>query len=292
MAAPVAPAGPVRRPSLITQQDVEVEVERLFGTDGVVVRVHTDDPSQAARDAAFRELLDSLKMYGYTDAVTVEAPGADSITKALAVLAKEHLQRQLFQQILLTFGGKVVNPLVQILDSSPAAVRARMAELRPQLLSAVSTLKISHETASLLRDDLARLLSPDYLDMLADHEEKVQRPLAEKLAHEVLHLIGATFQRAFRKWPEHARHIGESVSRRMGARVSLRASPAVIRERIVEGIDDFLWVETSNELDGALKGLLARYDWSRLVDRPPPEIDRAVYREFAEACWHLVSNNA
>jgi hypothetical protein len=287
-----SPDAPHRPPSLITQRDVEAEVDRLFATDGLVVRVHTDDPSQAARDAAFRELLDSLRMYGYTEAVTVEAPGAASITKALSVLAKEHLQRQLFQQILLTFGGKVVNPLVQILDSSPEAVRERMNELRAQLIGSVGTLKISNETAGLLREDLKRLLSPEYLDMLAEHEEKVQRPLAQKLAHEVLHLIGATFQRAFRRWPEHARHIGESVSRRMGARVSLRTSPAVIRERIIEGIEDFLWVETSNELDGALKGLLARYDWSKLVDRPAPEIDRAVYREFADACWHLVSSHA
>lgn len=280
------------RSSLITKQDVEQEVERLFGSDGVVVRVLSDDPSQSARDAAFGELLESLRMYGYTDAVTVDAPDTDSIYKGLAVLAKEHLQRQLFQRILLTFGGKVVNPLVAILDSTPQVVRSRMDELRSTLLSSVGQLKISHETASLLRDDLARLLTPEYLDMLAEHEEKVQRPLAEKLAHEVLHLIGATFQRAFKRWPHHARTVADSVSRRMGARVSLRTSPKVIRDRIIEGIEDFLWVETSNELDGALRQLLARYEWNKLVDRPPPEIDRDVYREFAEACWDLVSNNA
>jgi hypothetical protein len=282
----------VRRPSLITQRDVEVEVERLFGNEGVVVRVHSDDPSQAARDEAFRELLDSLKMYGYADAVTVEAPGADSITKALGVLAGERLQRQLFQRILSTFGGKVVNPLVQILESSPQGVRERMEDLRVRLVASVAELKISSETADLLRADLKKLLTDEYIDMLAEHEEKVQRPLATNLAQEVLHLIGATFQRAFRKWPVHARHIGESVARRIGTRVSLRASPAVIRDRIIEGIEDFLWVETSNELDGALRGLLAKYDWSKLVDRPAPEIDRSVYREFAEACWHLVSESA
>lgn len=285
-------AAPPRRPSLqISTRDVEEEIERLFGTDGVVVRVHTDDPSRSARDSAFRELLDSLKMYGYTDVATVEAPGAESIAKALAVLAKDHLQRQLFQKILLTFGGRVVNPLVALLDSS-TDVRDRMQGLRKSLLASVGQLKISAETASLLREDLQRLLTSDYLDMLAEHEEKVQRPLAEKLAQDVLHLIGATFQRAFRKWPEHARRIAESVARRMGGRVSLRTSPAVIRDRIIEGIEDFLWVETSNELDGALRQLLARCDWSRLVDKPPPEIDKSVYREFAEECWSLVSNNA
>src|SRR5689334_4955951 len=98
MAAPVAPPRAVppplpaaarRSPSIsITKKDIEQEVERLFGTDGLVVRVQSDDPSQSARDAAFGDLLDSLRMYGYTDAVTVEAPGSDSITKALAVLAK------------------------------------------------------------------------------------------------------------------------------------------------------------------------------------------------------------
>ncbi|MEZ4295672.1 MAG: hypothetical protein R3B70_11900 [Polyangiaceae bacterium] len=280
------------RPSLITKQDVELEVERLFGTDGLVVRVLSDDPSQTARDEAFGELLESLKMYGYTDAVTVEAPGTDAIWKGLSVLGKEHLQRQLFQRILMTFGGKVVNPLVSILDSSPEGVRARMEDLKKTLLSTVSQLKISHETGTLLREDMGKLLSAEYLDMLAEHEEKVQRPLAEKLAHEVLHLIGATFQRAFKRWPDNARTIADSISRRMGARVSLRTSPKLIRDRIIEGIEDFLWVETSNELDGALHGLLARYQWSKLVDRPAPEIDREVYREFAMACWDLVSNNA
>lgn len=286
------PQSPHRSPSLITKKDVEQEVERLFGTEGVVVRVLSDDPSQSARDAAFATLLESLRMYGYTDAVTVEAPGTDAIYKGLSVLAKEHLQRQLFQRILLTFGGKVVNPLVTILDSTPDGVRARISDLRDTLLMSVSQLKISHETASLLREDLARLLTSEYLDMLAEHEEKVQRPLAEKLAHEVLHMIGATFQRAFRRWPDHARTVADSVSRRMGARVSLRTSPKIIRDRIIEGIEDFLWVETSNELHGALRQLLQRYEWNKLVDRPVPEIGRDVYREFAEACWDLVSNNA
>lgn len=287
-----AAQSPARAPSLITKKDVEQEVERLFGSEGVVVRVQSDDPSQSARDAAFNDLLESLRMYGYTDAVTVAAPDTDAIYKGLAVLAKEHLQRQLFQRILLTFGGKVVNPLVAILDSTPEGVRKRMTDLRATLLGRVAELKISHETATLLRDDLGKLLTDEYLDMLAEHEEKVQRPLAEKLAHEVLHLIGATFQRAFRRWPHHARTVADSVSRRMGARVSLRTSPKLIRDRIIEGIEDFLWVETSNELDGALRQLLHRYEWSKLVDRPAPEIDRDVYREFAEACWDLVSNNA
>jgi len=285
--------GPGRRPSLtVTTRDVEEEVERLFGNDALVVRVLSDDPSQKARDAAFGELLDSLRMYGYTDAVTVEAPGSNAIARALSVLGKEHLQRQLFQRILLTFGGKVVDPLVAILQSSPFGVRTRMTELRETLLSNVGQLKISHETAGVLRDDLKKVLTDEYLDMLAEHEEKVQRPQASRLAQEVLHLIGATFQRAFKKWPQHASVIAESVARRMGARVSLKTSPAVIRDRIVEGIEEFLWVETSNELDGALQQLMARYEWSKLVERPAPEIDRAVYREFAEACWQLVSNNA
>jgi hypothetical protein len=288
-----APAvGPRRRPSLqISTRDVEAEVERLFGTDGLVVRVHSDDPSQTARNSAFAELLESLRMYGYTDSATVETPGADAIHKALAVLSKDHLQRQLFQKILLTFGGRIVNPLVAILETA-RGVRGRMDDLRTSLLAGVKQLKISAETANLLREDMERLLTPEYLDMLAEHEEKVQRPLAEKLAQEVLHLIGATFQRAFKKWPDHACLIADGVARRMGGRMSLRTSPAVIRDRIIEGIEDFLWVETSNELDGALRQLLTRYDWSKLVDRPLPEVDRAVYREFAEACWNLVSNNA
>lgn len=295
MSAPGSSVPPVpssRRSSLlISKQDVEAEVEQLFRTEGLVVRVLSDDPSQSARDAAFHELLESLQMYGLREHVTVEAPGAASISKALGVLSKEHLQRQLFQQILLTFGGRIVNPLVQILDTT-RAVRSRMDDLRTSLLSTVNELKISAETAALLREDLRKVLTDEYLDMLADHEERVQRPLAEKLAQEVLHLIGATFQRAFRKWPEHAPRIADGVVRRMGGKFSLQTSPTVIRDRIIEGVEEFLWVETSNELDGGLRQLLSRYDWHKLVDRPLPEVDREVYREFADACWHIVSNNA
>src|SRR5262245_21109142 len=118
MSVAAAPAPPKRPSLLVSLKDVEQEVERLFGTDGVVLRVQSDDPSQSARNAAFSELLDSLRMYGYTEAVTVEAPSSEAIGKALGVLGKEHLQRQLFQKILLTFGGRIVNPLVQILDST------------------------------------------------------------------------------------------------------------------------------------------------------------------------------
>jgi hypothetical protein len=289
MSAALELAGP---PSFVTQRNVEQEVERLFGSDGLVVRVLSDDPSQSARNAAFTELLDSLKMYGYNDSITVESPGVDTIARGLDVLSDPQLQRRLFQQILLSFGGKIVDPLAALLETSPLGLRSLMTELREALLVTVGQFKISHGTASLLRDDMRWVLTDEYLAKLADHEEKVQRPQAAKLAQEVLHLIGATFQRAFNKWPAHARVIAESVARRMGARVSLPASPAVIRDRIVEGIEDFLWGETSHELDGALAQLMERYKWVELVDRPAPVMDRAAYREFAVACWELVSSNA
>src|SRR5262245_27173578 len=101
-----APTEPRRTPSVsISRADVEIEVERLFGTDGLVMRVLGDDQSREARNQAFTELLSSLAMYGYTPAqpLTVDAPTADDLTRALAVLAQPHLQRQLFHRVLTTF---------------------------------------------------------------------------------------------------------------------------------------------------------------------------------------------
>ncbi len=127
--------------------------------------------------------------------------------------------------------------------------------------------------------------------MLAEHEEQVQRPKVVELAQQVLHLVGAVFQRAFSSWPSHAESIADSVSRRMGPSISLRENPVVIRGRIVEGIEEFLWVETSTELSGALSQLLSQQCYAELVDGPLPTIDRAMYHAFAQACWNLVEQN-
>jgi hypothetical protein len=127
--------------------------------------------------------------------------------------------------------------------------------------------------------------------MLAEHEEKVQRPRVKQLAQEVLHLVGSTFQRAFQHWGENAVQIADSVSRRFGKKLRFGAHPTLIRSRIVEALEEFLWVETSAELSGALSQLFAQRAYSGLVAEPRVEVDRAVYRQFAEACWDIISEH-
>lgn len=283
---------------VIRAEDVEQEVSRLFatGTDGLVITVHGGG-TVSAREDAFRELLASLALYDdrFADRaaeITVEPPSREALTSALGVLGKPYLQRKLFQRILWTFGRQMVDPLGAILDAAPGgALIERLTSMRSELLRVASQLSLTRETQSILSNDLTKLLDSEYLTMLAEHEERVQRPRLERLAREMLHLIGATFQRSFRQWPAHAAQISESVHHRLGPRVSLRENPRVLRQKIVEGIDDFLWVETSTELTGALEGLYRTHRADTLL-AGPPQLERAVYREFAEACWELIAEHA
>ncbi len=290
---------PIPKPPVtISQHDIEDEIARLFGDPGetgLVIRVHGEDGNLSSRSEAFRELLSSLALYDYhgqAQEVTVKPPDPESMAKALAVLGKPHLKRRLFERILLTFGKHIVEPLGQILDTTPGGLLLeRMASLRATVLSWIADLKLTHETQSILSGDLAKLLSDEYLQMLAEHEEKVQRPRVSELAQQLLHLIGSTFERAFRQWPKHARHIAESVARRMASHMTLRESPVVIRERIIEGIEEYLWIETSTEITGAVGQLFMQPQYRGITAEGPPELERDTYRKFAEACWDIVSEN-
>lgn len=289
-----------RRPAptlTISQADVEQEISRLFGEHGhagLVIRVQGEDSTVSGRSEAFRELLDSLAIYdfrGHTEEIRVKPPDVKAITMALSVLGTARVKRRLFERILLTFGKRIVEPLGQILDTTPGGLLlGRMSGLRNNLLAWIAQLKLTHETQQILTGDLRKLLSDDYLTMLAEHEEQVQRPRVAELAQQLLHLIGTNFERAFRHWPSHARIIADSVSRRMGVHMTLRESPLVIRERIVEGIEEFLWIETSTELTGALQQLFQQPRYQGLTEGPPA-IERTTYRQFAEACWDIISEN-
>lgn len=134
------------------------------------------------------------------------------------------------------------------------------------------------------------LLNDDYLGMLAEHEEQVQRPLVKQLAQEALHLIGATFRGAFQHWNRNAMQIAEGVQRRLRGQLKLRESPVIIRKRIIEGLEEFLWVETSTELSGAL-GQLFSQDKYRGVVESPPVVERQLYAEFAATCWEIIQDN-
>lgn len=285
-------------PEIISRRDIEQEIARLFGDPnetGLVIRVHGEDGTTSGRTQAFRELLESLQLYdfqGSAEEITVKPPDAEAMTKALSVLGAPQLKRRLFERILVTFGKRMVDPLGQILDTTPGgALLTRMSHLREIMLGWIADLKLTQETQQIVTADLRGLLSDDYLAMLAEHEEHVQRPRVAELAQEILHLIGSTFERAFRHWPSHAKTIAESVSRRMDSKLSLRESPLVIRERIIEGIEEFLWIETSTELTGAIRQLFVQPRYQGLTAEGPPEVDRQSYREFAEACWDIVSEN-
>lgn len=282
----------------VSLADVEREIASLFGEAGhagLVIRVHGEDSTTSGRSEAFRELLDSLAMYDFRgnseEEIRVKPPDRKAITAALSVLGAPQAKRRLFERILLTFGKRIVEPLGHILDTTPGGLLlARMANLRNNLLAWIAQLKLTHETQQMLTGDLRRLLSDEYLTMLAEHEEQVQRPRVAELAQHILHLIGTTFERAFRHWPDHARLIGDSVSRRMGMQMTLRESPLVIRERIVEGIEEFLWIETSTELTGAIQQLFQQPRYQGLTEKPPA-IERVTYGQFAQACWDIISEH-
>lgn len=287
-------------PPLVSDADVEREILRLFtssaSAEHVVVRVHGDDRSPTSRREAFRDLLESLAMYDeryrHGQQVLVEPPSFAAIRQGLGVLGDERLKRRLFERVLKTFGARMIDPLGEMLDTMPGgALLTRMEGLRDEILSGVDELGLTQETQQILLGDLRRLLTHEYLVMLAEHEENVQRPRVKELAREVLQLIGETFQRAFRHWPVHAERIAESVARRLGASVELRENPGLIRTRIVEGVEEFLWVETSTELSGALAQLFRQQRYAGLIDGAAPETDREMYHEFAETCWDLIEEN-
>jgi hypothetical protein len=284
--------------SLVTHGDVEQTVRNLFSvadTRDLVVRVHGAGDSEERNDA-FGELLASLAMYNggalSTRELKVAPPDKAAILRALSVLSQKGLQRQLFERVLLTFGRTLVDPLAEILDRAPGGpLLTHMAALRLRLFQNVGDLRLTQETQQILMGDLGRLLNDEYLSMLAEHEEKVQRPRVKKLAQEVLQLVGSTFHRAFQHWQKNAEHIATSICRRFGGPLQLGAHPTIIRSRIVEALEEFLWIETSAELSGALSQLFAQKAYVGLVQNPSVELERGVYRKFAEACWEIISEH-
>lgn len=281
---------------VVSDEDVEQEVLRLFqaeGESGLVVTVRDGAGESASRTDAFRELLASLEMHGGGVApnIEIEPPDLESLQKALGVLGERKVQKRLFERILRTFGTRLLDPLAETLDCGHGGpLLVRMSNLRASLLEKIMRLHLTPETLEILQHDLCTLLNDDYLGMLAEHEEQVQRPLVKQLAQEALHLIGAVFQRAFSQWSRNAAQIAESVERRLKGRFKLKESPVIIRARIVEGLEEFLWVETSTELTGAL-GQLFHQDKYRGVVQAMPPVERDLYADFAATCWEIIQDN-
>ena len=153
----MASSGSKSQPITISETDVEHEITRLFGGSdqpGLVIRVHGGDGSASGRSAAFHELLQSLKLYDFhsgREEIRVEAPDVETVASALSVLADPSLKRRLFERILLTFGKRIVDPLGQILDTTPGgALLAHMARMRHDLLDSIHKLKLTHETQQIL----------------------------------------------------------------------------------------------------------------------------------------------
>lgn len=282
-------------PPLITAQDVEAEIQRLFlaqAGSGLVIRVYGEEGGAAENLEAFREMLNSLRLYDYgtgAGEVFVDAPNSSVLTRALNVLAREQHQKRILDRVLTTFGHRLIDPLAAILDTTPeGTIMSRLAVLRDLFLAQIAELKLTHESQDMLTQDLLMAFDDSYLRMVAEHEERVQRPRVRKLAQEILRLVGSTFHAALRAWPEHADNIAMLIARRMKGQVHLREVPTLIRGQIVAAIEDFLWLETAQKIETSLEPLFAQH--SGLMSGPMPTLDRSLYREFAEACWEIIAD--
>jgi hypothetical protein len=289
---------PQSSPPLVTTADVMEEIHRLFdagGDSGLVIRVYGEPAGAGAEaDAAFREMLASLRMYddrfNTGGAVMVQAPTRASLSRAMSVLGREEHQRRILAQVLTTFGRRLIDPLGDQLDATPAgSLMARLGMMRDLCLAHIADLHLTPESQQIISDDLRKLLADEYLAMVAEHEERVQRPRVTRLAQEVLRLIGGTFRSALQRWPDHAERIAGTISRRLQGDVGLRDIPTLLREQITNGIEEFLWVETSTEIQGALNSLFA--EQRSAVNIAPAPLEREAYREFAGACWQIIADN-
>jgi hypothetical protein len=290
---------PANTSALITTEDVVQEIHRLFDAGpeaGLVIRVYGDASGavSAEADATFREMLASLRMYDdrfrTEGPVLVQAPSRASLARAMKVLGKDEHQRGILNQVLTTFGRRLIDPMGDTLDVRPeGSLMARLGMMRDLFLAQIVDLKLTPESQQIVGDDLRKLFSDDYLAMVAEHEERVQRPRVTRLAREVLRLIGGTFRKALLRWPDHADTIAASIARRLSGEHQLRDVPTLLREQVMDGIEEFLWLETSTEIQGALRSLFAEHRGALTVE--PAPLEREAYREFAGACWRIIADN-
>ena len=284
--------------TLVSAADVQQELARLFGgmaDRDLVVSVYGDEDAEGTV-STFHELMRSFEMHGgghgdvrFQD-VLVAAPNATTIERALLTLSHADLQRKLLDQVLTTFGHHLIDPLGAVLNAGPdGALMRELVNVRERVITDLTALQVTSETRSIVIQDITKLMNNDYLAMLADHEERELRPRVRELAQEILRLVGDIFHVALGRWPEHARSIAHAVRRRLSGEVRLAELPHLLREQVLAGIEEFLWVETSNDIEGALRSMFAsRRD---IVDKPPP-LERAAYRSFAVGCWKLMTEHA
>jgi len=250
---------------------------------GLVIRVYGEDEGGPAADAAFREMLASLRMYddrfGRPAVVKVQAPTRASLARAMAVLGREEAPAPHPRP-----GAHHLRPAPHRSARRPARPHPRrLAPAPPRLmrdifLTQVADLRLTPESQQILADDLRKLLSEDYLAMIAEHEERVQRPRVTHLARRCSGSSAALPPRAPALARPRRRH--RRLHRPPGhGDVGLRDLPLLLREQITAGIEEFLWVETSTEIQGALRSLFAEHRSAVTVD--PAPLEREAYREFA-----------
>jgi hypothetical protein len=279
----------------VSAEDVRVELERLFGglaEEELVVTVHGAEDDVGAV-ASYRELLVSLEQTGAGErmgASFVRAPSEASVARALAVLSGTSGQRELLDGVLTVFGRRFIDPLGNMLDATPEGLlRMRLTRIRSGILEDVAALGLTRETRELLARDLEGLLSDEYLEMLADHEERVQRPKVEKLARDVLHLIGETFRAALAEWPGYASDLAASAARSWDSEVELRDIPGLVRGHVVPGIEEFFWTRTGPRLSERLEALFASHGD---LTASPESVTRDDYKDVAKLGWDIIARRS
>ena len=261
----------------------------------LVVSVYGDEDAEGTV-STFDELMRSFEMHGGAGAAVkfqdqlVEAPNVLTIERALLTLGQPELQRRLLDQVLTTFGHHLIDPLGAVLNAGPSGtLMGELKGVRERVITDLAALRVTAETRSIVEQDISKLMSDEYLAMLAEHEERELRPRVRELAQEILRLIGDIFHKALSRWPEHARSIAHAVRRRLSGEVRLAELPHLLRSQVLDGIEEFLWVETSNDIEGALHAMFAS---RRSIADKPPRLERSAYRAFAVGCWTLMTEQA
>ncbi len=278
--------------SLVDPTDVRRAIEDLFdaGADsGLVIRVYGEDGRSAAALDTFREMLASLKMHDDQNAGAlgdglVPTPDRRAIGKALSLLGHEPIQRSILDHVLTTFGRKLIDPLGALLDRTPeGSLMGRLTMLRDIFLAQVTGLHLTQESQQILSGDIKKLLGEEYLAMIVDNEEKVQRPRVRRLAQQLLQVVGVRFRGALQRWPNRADEIVDGICGRLPERLRLKAIPPLVKTLVVSAIQNYLWEETSPRLEADLVPLFREH--AEIVKAAPKALDREAYLEFAEFAW-------
>src|SRR4051794_15504508 len=252
-----APSGPSE------DQDIESWVRSMFGdtllgdAEGVKLVVKIDGrvvsegqrgkgaPLDADTRAIIRELTQSLAMHGGVQMpgdTHVPPPPTDMIRRALGVLVDASGRRRTLGAALAIFGRRVTAQLERILASAEAGPTARLVAWRGRVLRSLDDVTFTHESIRILRADLERLLTDDYLAMVGDNEEKFLRPRLTELAHRVIEVLGDTFHRALERFGGHIDQLSESIVRQLPKTMTLRDLPSLLKRGFVDALSDFLAV--------------------------------------------------